>query len=150
MSAFSRLWLPKPGRFGLQLVTPVVDIGTGARLPVASSTVYVQLGKPYASCQLINLSINGLTAAAGSGAITAQVFRVVGGASGTRTALTATFDLTSGGFTTLDKPFNWAITGTDTQCITQNVDAYTIDLVCAGTLTTTPQIVVTPTLAVRS
>lgn len=147
MSAFSKYRKTKPGQFGTQYANPAVAIGTGGRGLTATATVSVQIPKAYRRMQLIGVSVNGFTAAAGSGAITAQVFKVVGGNSGTRTALTGTIDLTSGGITTLDQVFNVAVTGTDPQCIAQAADAYTVDLVAAGTVSTAPQAVLTATLA---
>jgi hypothetical protein len=148
VSAFSSIYKPKPGRFGLNLVIGAVQIGTGGRALTATATVSVSIPKPFRKCQLLNIGINGFTAAAGSGAITAQVFKVVGGNGGTRTALTSTFDLTSGGFTTLDLAFNMAVTGTDPQTIAQKADSFTVDLVAAGTVTTAPQAVLSCLLAV--
>jgi hypothetical protein len=139
VSAFSRVFRPAPGDFGEMAHTDGVQIGTGGRALTATATVSVNIPKAFRKCQVINVAIVGQTAAAGSGAITAQLFRVVGGSSGTRTALTAAFDLTTGGISTLDKTFNVAITGTDTQCVIQPADTLTVDLVAAGTVTTAPQ-----------
>jgi hypothetical protein len=148
MGAFDRVFKPKPGHFGEQLVQGAAQIGTGGRALTATATVSVQIPKPLRKCQVISIAINGFTAAAGSGAITAQVFKVVGGNGGTRTALTGTFDLTTGGITTLDKTLTVAITGTNANCIVQDVDALTVDLVAAGSVTTAPQAILTALLAV--
>lgn len=148
MSAFLRIFSPKPGRFGENDTVSGVQIGTGGRALTATATVSVSIPKPYRKCQITRVAINGFTAAAGSAAITAQLFKVVGGNGGTRTALTAAFDLTSGGITTLDKWIPISISGTDANSVVLNVDSLTVDLVAAGTVTTVPQAVLSVMLAV--
>jgi hypothetical protein len=150
MGAFSRVFRPKPGDFGEMVTIDGVQIGTGGRALTATATVSVQVPKAFRKVQVIGVSINGFTAAAGSGAITAQLFKVVGGNAGTRTALTAAFDLTTGGITTVDKVISVPITGTNAACICQAADALTVDLVAVGTVTTVPQAIVSVTKAVMA
>lgn len=147
MKAFLRVFRQKPGNFGEAPMLAATFIGTGGRLAVASSTVSAQVAKGSGRLAVTKVAISGFTAAVGSGAITAQLFKVVGGNGGTRTALTAAFDLTSGGITTLDKWLVIPITGTDVQCLVQDVDALTLDLVCAGTISTQLQAAVVVNVA---
>lgn len=148
MGAFNRVFRPRPGDLGEMVVVSGAQIGTGGRALTATATVSVSIPKPFRKMQVINVAISGITAAAGSGAITAQVFKVVGGAGGTRTAVTATFDLTTGGLTTLDKVLNIPITGSEAATILQQADALTVDVVAAGTVTTVPQACLSTVMAV--
>jgi hypothetical protein len=149
MGAFSRVFKPRPGDFGEQLIQGTAAIGTGGRALTATATVSVQVPKPLRKVQVIGVAINGFTAAAGSGTITAQVFKVVGGNAGTRTALTAAFDLTTGGITTLDKTLVVPLSsGSDATNLLQAADALTVDIAAAGTVTTAPQAILTALMAV--
>ena len=146
MSAFTAYFKPKGGRFGLQLVHEAVEVGTiGASPFVASSTFRIILPVPYRKSQLLSLSLQVAVAAAGSAALTVRAYKRTGGAD---TALTATSDCTATQFTTLQKAYNWPITGTDANTIFQAGDLLVVDLVAAGTVTTQPQLTICASIAV--
>ena len=146
MSSFTAYFKPKGGRFGLQLVSEAVGVGTISGTPfVASATFRLILPVPYRKCQLLALSLQVSVAAAGSAALTVRAYKRTGGAD---TALTATSDCTATQFTTLQKAYAWPITGTDANTIFAVGDLLVIDLVAAGTVTTQPQLTIAADFAV--
>lgn len=142
MAAFNSFFKPKPGNFAQNLFSTGVQIGTGGRALTATATVSVVVPKPFRKCQLIGVSIEQTTAAAGGGAITLQVIKRNNVGAGADVNQTATFDLIAGA-TTLDKTQNIAITATDITSVFQASDGCRVDLVAATTVTTAPQAVLT-------
>lgn len=145
MTSFFR---PLAPRSGTQIAATGANIGTGGMPLTATATVNVCVPIPRRKCKLVSLNVTATTAAAGSAAITAQAFRRNNTGTPADVTITATSDLTATQFTTLDKSYAWAITGTDTQCIFQTGDTLRLALVAAGTVTTAPQVVVTAEWAI--
>lgn len=146
MGAFNRIFRPKPGDFAENLVVGAIQIGTGGRALTATATVSVVVPKPFRKCQLISVAVEQTTAAAGGGAITAQVIKRAAGADVTQTG---TFDLIAGA-TTLDKTQAIPITATDITSVFQAADGCRVDLVAATTVTTAPQAMLVCTWAVMN
>lgn len=143
MAAFNSFFKPKPGKFAQNIFSTGVQIGTGGRALTATATVSVVVPKPYRKCQLIGVSIEQTTAAAGSGTITLQVIKRNNvPASPADVNQTATFDLIAGA-TTLDKTQAIAITATDITSVFQASDGCRVDLVASATVSTAPQAVLT-------
>lgn len=125
-------------QYGESVDSDYVALGTGGFTLVASSTVSAYIPIPRGRTVLIKrLSIQGNTAAAGGGAITAQVVKRSGG---NDTNVTGTYDLTTAAAegTNVDFP----ITATLQQCVLNQPgtlnDTLRVKLVCASTITTQP------------
>lgn len=149
MGAFNRVFRPKAGDFGEQLVIGAVQIGTGGRALTATATVSVVVPKPFRKCQLISVAIEQTTAAAGSSTITAQVIKRNNVGTPADVNQTAAFDLIAGA-TTLDKTQAIPITATDTTSIFQASDGCRVDLAAAATVSTAPQAMLVCTWAVMA
>lgn len=148
MASFTGIFRPLSSRSGFQITTPGAAIGTGGVAAVASSTAAVHIPVPRRKCKLVSLQAIVKTAAAGGGAITAQAFKRDNVGTPADRTLTATCDLTATQFTTLDKGYAIPITGTEAQTIFQPGDTLRIDIVCASTVTTQPQVVIVAEFAI--
>lgn len=148
------IFRPKPGRFGVNAMATGAQIGTAVGFTVATSgTTSINVPVPNRKCQLISVNLSAKTAAAGSGAITAQVIkRNNQTGSPADVNITATKSLTSSVVSTADASYAIAISATDAQATffppaykgaAYNGDTCRIDVVAAGTVTTQPQAVIT-------
>lgn len=93
-------WKPLPGRFGVSINESSWNNFGLATTVTASATTVMLMPQPYGKWAISKVSLAQLTAAAGSLAITGQIFkRPQGTSGGSDLALTGTFDLTSATFT---------------------------------------------------
>ncbi|MGN6205983.1 hypothetical protein [Humibacter sp.] len=153
--AFTDFFRPKVAqRNGIQPVLAHTQlIGTGGTVAVATSTVSVHIPVGRVKVSILSLAIDALVAAAGSGAITVQVFAVKGGSA---TAITAATSLKNDVVTAAGN-FALAITstyfdgaGNATRVIDgTSGDFIRVDIVAAGTVTTQPQCMIVAELAVK-
>lgn len=146
MSANSTFFRPKPGRFGVNVASTSCQIGTAVGFTIATSgTTSIHIPVPNRKCQLVSLNLVAMTAAAGSGAITAQAFRRNNTGTPADVTITAAKSLTTSVVNPTDAAYNMAITATDAQATfypvtsTTKGDTLRIDVVAAGTVTTQPQ-----------
>lgn len=140
--SISSFFRPLAQRSGLQILATSAAIGTGGLALTATATVSVHVPVPREKCKLISLNLIAKTAAAGSGAITAQAFRRNNVGTPADVTISATKDLTATVITVADKAYPIAITATDAQCIFQVNDTLRVDLVAAATVSTAPQMAV--------
>jgi hypothetical protein len=138
---------PLPGRFGIQVEQSVIgNPGPISPVAVASSTVTYKRGLPVGKYFVEKIGYFIGTLAAGSLAITAQVFRR-NSVGAVNQALTAAFDLKAGSINT---NLAVAISATEQNRYFAPGDYVAVDLVAAGTITTQPaDLFVTVELAVR-
>lgn len=156
MSAFWRVWRPRPGQFGGQFVDTESNLGTGGTsignstttsilLPVPASTIGANAN---ARSELIGLNFQQhVLMVLGSGSATLQVFRRNNAGAGADVALTGLFNPLAS--STVDKTFNVAITGTDSSCLFAPGDACRIDIVTGGTVNTQPTVTVAGMWAIQ-
>lgn len=152
MPAFSAFYRPLGFRSGVQLISGAAEIGTGGVAAVATGTASVHVAVPFRKCKLVSLSVVALTAAAGSGAITATAFKRDNAGTPANRTLTAAFDLTATKITVADKAYTFPIlsTATEAQQVFQTGDTLRVDVIAAGTVTTQPQVKVVAEWAVMS
>ena len=153
-SNYTDFYKPKVAqRNGVRPAISSLSIGTGAALVVAASTVSYHIPVGRVKVSVMSLAIEGVIAAAGSLAITAQVFAVKAGVA---TALTAATSLTNSVITAQGN-FALAVTstfydgaGNATRVIDGTAGDYIrVDLVAAGTVTTQPTANIVAELAVK-
>lgn len=138
MSYYKR-FLPGPGRLGIH--PTLINVGNSGDLAptvTGSSTVRLRVPTPARKVIVEAVTVQVGTAAAGSGAITAQLFkRAAATPSSGGTALTSTYDMKSA---TLDTPSaaTMSATATAAQRTVQPGEILVIDIVAAGTVTTEP------------
>lgn len=153
-SNFTDFFRPKVAqRTGLHPTLSSVAIGTGGLPAVASSTASAHIPVGRVKVSVLSLAIQGVTAAAGSAAITVQVFTVKAGVA---TAITAATSIKNDVITAAGN-FALAITSTyfqDGGNATRVVDGTAgdyvrVDVVCAGTVTTQPQVQIVAELGVK-
>lgn len=147
MSAFTRIWRPRPGMFGANLTCESASLGTGGTSISNSTTTSVLLAKPslfspLANAQLLSLSLECLVVPVmASGAITVQAFKN----GSTTTALTSTFSMS---VASTSSAYQIALTATDVQLLFKNTDVIRLDVVTGGTVNTQPTQNVVATWAV--
>lgn len=136
-----RNFRPNPGNFRAQFETLSVAIGTGglALTGTATTTAYVAVPRAR-TVAVINASMQGLTAAGGSGAITAQLCKIT--AAGTAVTLTAATSITA---TIIGSATNNSVEWTITPALpADNVlvpgDNLCWKIVAAATAATAPQL----------
>lgn len=137
MAIFPNIWRPKPGRFGTTPEFSGTLVGNNGVALVASNTVTVLVPLPRRRCYIESITLNGMQAAVGGGAITARVVKRVSGA-GSDTNITGATSLTSSVITGANLSVAVAITGTVKERVVNVGDIVKIDLVCASTITTQP------------
>lgn len=155
--AYSRIFAPRAGWFGAQLVTTSVPVGTGATTLTNSTTTSVLMPVPgimtsFAKAEVVLVALNMQAFVAGvpnSANMTAQAFRRINAGTPADQALTATLSMKSDIITTVDWTYAWPITATNAQCLFLTTDAFRIDLVVTDTVTTQPTVTFGATWAVR-
>lgn len=147
---------PKPlSRAGYNIAfSSTPPIGTGGTTVANAATTSVQIPVPRTRCSVENLALNWLVAAASTGNVTVQVFKVSSG--GTSTAITAATSIKNDVLTGNAQNIALAITssyfdgsGNANRIIDgTSGDSLRVDVVAAGTVTTQPTLVVGAEFAV--
>lgn len=135
-----RNFRPNPNNFGAQFQTLSAAIGTGGTALTGTATTTIFVPVPRArTFAVINASMQGLTAAGGDGAITAQLIRLDGS---TAVTLTAATSITAGVISSASKNnVEWTITPASTGanvCVAG--DTLHWEIVAAGTAATAPNL----------
>lgn len=128
-------WRPQPNEFGamFQTLSTALAYAGPALVGTATTNIYVGIprSKTFAVC---GANMTGAVAAAGSGAITAQLFKLSGGVA---TALTAAYDLTAA---TSGNDVDVPVTATNVNCTLAPGDALYWAVAAVGTITTSPDL----------
>lgn len=157
MSAFNRLWSPRAGWFGTQLVNTAAMLGTGGTSISNNTTTSIILPVPgglttYSKCEvfLAALTVNGLVAGVvATGDMLATVYRRNNQGTPANVAMTGSKSLTSSIIATADKTYAFAITATDANAIFLSGDSCRIDVVTTDTVNTQPTVVISALWAIR-
>lgn len=148
------MWLdvfkPKPvSRAGyLPVITDSASIGTGGITVAGTATTSVQIPIPATRVSVQNFSLNWLTAAASTGAVTVQVQKV--DSAGNVTALCAATSIKNDVLTGNSKNIKLPVTstlfdgGSNASRIIDGTsgDSLRVDIVAAASITTQPQLIV--------
>lgn len=149
-SPWPRNFRPTPGNFATQFQTLSVALGTGGFTLVGTATNTVFLAVPRArTFAVVNASMQGLTAAGGSGAITAQLIRLSGSTAITLTAATSITATIIGSAS--KNNVEWTITPAlpgDNVCVPGDTLHWAV--VAAATAATAPQLAACVEVAVIS
>jgi hypothetical protein len=134
LAPWPHTWDPTPGNFGAIFNTLSAALGFSGPTLVGTATTNVFVGIPATKTAFVaGASMQGGIAFAGSGAITATLFK---NSAGVATALTAAYDLTasiSGANSNVDVP----ITATNVNATLAPGDTLYWAVAAAGTITTT-------------
>lgn len=137
-----RNFRPTPNNFATMLHTLSAAIGTGgvALTGTATTTVYVPLPRGR-TVFVYNASMQGVTAAGGSGTITAQLVRMNNQGTPAAVTLTAATSITAGVISGTDNNVEWTVTPaarSDNVCLPG--DTLMWKIVAAATAATAPQL----------
>lgn len=123
-------WVPQPNEFATMFQSLSTALATAGPALVGTATTNIYVGIPRSKTFYVaGANITGAIAAAGSGAITAQLFK-------NSTALTGAFDLTTA--MTSGKNLDIPITATDPDRVVAPGDVLYWAVAAAGTITTSP------------
>lgn len=157
MSAFTRIWAPRAGWFGANLVNTAVEIGTGA-VSIADTTttsivcpvpgVLTSYTKAEAILVGINFSVMVVAVSAGQ-TVTVQAFKRNNQSTPADKTLTAAKSILSGIVSVLDQTYSLPITAVDPDVIFQNADALRFDFAASGAVSVQPTMTISCCWAVR-
>ena len=145
-----RNFRPTPGNFKAEFQTLSAALGTGGFTIVGTATNTVFLAVPRArTFAVVNASMQGLTAAGGSGAITAQLIRLSGS---TAITLTAATSITATIIASASKNnVEWTITPASSSAnVCVPGDTLHWEVVAAATAATAPQLTACAEIAIIS
>ncbi len=153
--AYSRIYAPRAGWFGGQLVnTSAKTVGTTIG---NANTVSILLPVPgiittfsKAEAVLVSLNMQAWVAAVSAGqTVTVQAFKRNNQGTPADKTLTATLSVMADIITTVDWTYAFPITATGIDTLFQTTDACRLDFVSSGTVTTQPTVEISATLAIR-
>lgn len=124
-------WNPQPNNFGTMMQSISTALATAGPSLVGTASTNIYVGIPRSrTFYIAGANMTGAVAAAGSGAITAQLFK-------NSTALTAAYDLTAA---TSGNNVDVPLTGTDEERTVSPGDTVYWKVAAAGTITTSPDL----------
>lgn len=136
LAVWPRNFRPQPGNFSTQFAILARAIGTNGVTLAGTATTSVWVACPrFTSFFVSDASVQGPTVAAGSGAITATLYKRLAGTS-TDVALTAAFDLTTMATNNIEA----TVTASDINAMCVVGDTLHWDVVAAATVGTVPQL----------
>jgi hypothetical protein len=157
MSAYTRIFAPRAGWFGAQLVNTAIEIGTGAVTIADTTTTSVVVPIPGVLTSFpkaegiivgINYSVMVVAASAGQ-TVTVRAFKRNNQSTPADKALTAAKSILADIVTVLDTTYSLPITAVDPDVIFQTGDALRFDFAASGSVSTQPTMTLSCCWAVR-
>lgn len=157
MGIYTKIFAPRSGWYGTQLVATGVELGTGAITIADTATTSItcpvpacitSFSKSEAVLVALNFSII-VAAVSASGTVLMQAFKRKNAGTPADKTLTAPISIEADVVTTTDWTYAWPITAVDPDVLFSTTDALRIDIVTTNSVGTQPTMAVSALWAVR-
>lgn len=157
MAGFLRVWAPRAGWFGANLVNTETNIGTGGVSVADSTTTSYILPVPgvltsYSKAEAILVGLNfsiSVAAVSAAGTVLMQAFKRNNQGTPADVTLTGTKSIEADVVTTTQYTYSFPITASDASCLFLQNDMCRIDVVTTNTVGTQPNMRVSGMWAIR-
>lgn len=158
MFAYSRIWAPRAGWFGTQLMSTGIELGTGGITIADTATTSVLIPVPgiittYSKAEAVLVALNfqvSIAALSAAGTVLMQAFKRNNQGTPADVTLTGTQSIEADVVTTLQWTYAFPITATaDSSLIFKTTDALRLDIVTTNSVGTQPTMNVTAMWAIR-